>query len=388
MVRFALLIAGALAAGLALGIGIAFVTGVGHFARHDNGGNGSVTYDTSREASSEFEPQRRPQGRAPVARPEVKPGTDVNEPRLPGAATAPPPLTGPAPAPSPAPGEQTAALPPGPKQLVPTQPGGPLPAWRLNAPHVALEPGKPMIGIVIDDLGIDKKGSARAIKLPAPITLAFLPYATHLDEQTAAARAAGHELLVHMPMQPEGSGADPGPNALMVNLSPEEIRNRLDWALARFRGYVGINNHMGSRFTSDAAGMDVVLADLKRRGLLFLDSRTAGSSVGFKRARALGVPAAVRQVFLDDKLTREAIDYRLHEVEIRAKRSGHAIAIGHPHDVTLEAIEAWVPTLAAKGFQLAPVSALVETGGTETVVVPPKETIQGRDGVPSSALQK
>ncbi len=241
-----------------------------------------------------------------------------------------------------------------------------------------------MIGIVIDDLGIDKKGSARAITLPAPVTLAFLPYATHLEEQTEAARAAGHELLVHMPMQPEGSGADPGPNALMVNLSPEEIRNRLDWALARFRGYVGINNHMGSRFTSDAAGMDVVLADLKRRGLLFLDSRTAGSSVGFKRARALGVPAAVRQVFLDDKLTRDAIDYRLHEVEIRAKRSGHAIAIGHPHDVTLEAIEAWVPTLAAKGFQLAPVSALVETGGTETAVAPPPEPAHPAPEQPAS----
>src|SRR5690606_36224555 len=125
--------------------------------------------------------------------------------------------------------------------------------------------------------------------------------------------------------------------------------------------------HMGSRFTADVAGVDVVMADLNARGLLFLDSRTSKETVAFDRARARGVPAASRQVFLDGTQTREWVEGQIRELEGRALQDGHAIAIGHPHDVTLDALEAWLPTLAAKGIQLVPVSAMVADGAALAV---------------------
>ena len=106
-----------------------------------------------------------------------------------------------------------------------------------------------MIAIVLDDLGIDRRRGARAIDLPATLTLAFLPYARELADQTAAARKRGHELLVHLPMQPHSDDWDPGPNVLEIELGEAEVRRRIEWSLRQFEGYVGVNNHMGSRFT-------------------------------------------------------------------------------------------------------------------------------------------
>ncbi len=311
-----------LAAGLALGLGL------------------GLLFEPPRERAEA--PRAVPQAAVPVPMPAPAPAYEAPEaaPLLPpGTAAVPPPILGTA--------------------LPPVQEAA-LPAWRRHAADVPLDPGKPMIGLVIDDLGLDHARSARAARLPAAVTLAYLPYAPAVAAQAAAARAAGHELLVHVSMEPEGD-ADAGPNTLKAGRPPEEIRARLAWALGRLEGYVGINNHMGSRFTADAAGMDVVLAELHLRGLLFLDSRTTRETVAYTRARLWGVPAASRQVFLDDTRTREAVERQLRELERKALAEGRAIAIGHPYDVTLDALEAWLPTLAGKGLQLAPLSALVES---------------------------
>ena len=241
-----------------------------------------------------------------------------------------------------------------------------LPAWRRHAAPFAPVRGRPRIAVVIDDLGLDAARTERVIELPAPLTLAFLPYGPDLGARTARARARGHELLVHVSMEPEGGSADPGPHALGVGQGPEQIRARLDWALGRFAGYVGINNHMGSRFTSDPEGMAVVLGELKARGLLFLDSRTTAATVGYALARAAGIPAAERKVFLDRTPARDAVDAQLAEVERLARRDGAVIAIGHPHDATIEALAAWFPGLAEKGLQAAPVSAVVRHRSVRT----------------------
>ena len=113
--------------------------------------------------------------------------------------------------------------------------------------------------IVIDDLGIDQRRTKKVIALPGPLTLAFLPYGYNLKTLTASAVANSHELLVHLPMQPQAVDADPGPNALLRSLSETEIRNRIEWSLSRFDGFVGINNHMGSDFTTWERGMSVVM---------------------------------------------------------------------------------------------------------------------------------
>ncbi len=219
---------------------------------------------------------------------------------------------------------------------------------------------RPRIAVVIDDMGIDRRRTRRAIALPGPLTTAFLTYADDLPEQTAAARAAGHELLVHVPMQPRNRRLDPGPKVLESDLEASEIRARLAWGLGRFEGFAGINNHMGSRFTTDPEGMAVVMDELKARGLYFLDSRTSGGTVGPQAARRAGVPYVSRNVFLDNINDPKAVARQLAAVERLARRGGRVVAIGHPRDVTLDLLADWLPTLDAKGFDLVPVSRMIK----------------------------
>ena len=234
--------------------------------------------------------------------------------------------------------------------------------WLRNAVPAPKAGGRPMIAIIIDDLGIDRKRSERVAALRGPLTLSYMTYAEDLVHQTHEAHAHGHELMVHVPMQPQSATYDPGPEVLEVGESPEEIRRRLDWGLSRFEGYIGINNHMGSRFTSDAAGMQVVMGELRSRGLAFIDSVTSERTVGAETARQFGVPFAARHVFLDNDLGVAHVRAQLAKTEAYARKHGIAIAIGHPHDGTIEALGGWLPGLEARGFVLVPVSAIIKLG--------------------------
>jgi uncharacterized protein len=232
------------------------------------------------------------------------------------------------------------------------------PTWLRNAvAHPPLD-DRPAIAVVLDDLGMNRANTAAINRLRAPLTLAFLPYAGALDRQTQAARAAGHELLVHVPMEPVGKEW-PGPGALVSSLDDREILRRLRTQLQSFDGYVGINNHMGSLLTADRGRMAIVMAEMRRDGLLFLDSRTTGASVAAAEARRLGVPHATRDVFLDNDIDAPHIERRLAELERIARRHDMAVAIGHPHDATIAALRRWLPTLEAKGFALVPISTIV-----------------------------
>lgn len=253
----------------------------------------------------------------------------------------------------PPPEPQVSHLPP----VAPTPPA--LPTWQQFAVSPPAVGDRPMIAVIIDDLGLDRNRSARTVALPGPLTLSYLTYAIGLRGQTAEARRHGHELLVHVPMEPDSANAYAGPNAIGMGLPPDELERRLRWALGRFEGYVGINNHMGSRFTADAEGMSLVLAEIGRRGLLFVDSRTSPRSVARSVAQHLAVPFAERNVFLDDDPSADAVRRQLAELERIALKQGYAVAIGHPRDATLAALEQWLPGLAAHGFVLVPVSAIV-----------------------------
>jgi uncharacterized protein len=234
------------------------------------------------------------------------------------------------------------------------------PAWLRFAAAAPRLRDKPLVAIVIDDLGLDHARTERAIALPPAVTLSFLAYAPGLPALTAAARGKGHELIVHVPMEPLNAHVDMGPNGLATTLSRGEVLRRLDWDLDRFEGYVGINNHMGSRFTSDGEAMRWVMEALKARGLMFLDSRTIANSVGAKAAAAGGVPYAERDVFLDDDQRAPAVEEQLRAVEAVARRRGSAIAIGHPHDATTAALSAWIATLSEKGLVLVPLTEIVK----------------------------
>ncbi|MBT4771336.1 MAG: divergent polysaccharide deacetylase family protein [Rhodospirillaceae bacterium] len=239
----------------------------------------------------------------------------------------------------------------------PPAPPASVKTWLRNAVPVSVASGQPMIAVVIDDMGLDRARSERTTALPAPLTLAYLAYGRELDAQTAAASAAGHELLVHVPMEP-GPGTDPGPNALLTSLSAEELARRIDWNLSQFTKFVGINNHMGSKATSDRPSMAAVMTKLRDRGLLFLDSRTSSATVAYSEAEKQGIPALRRDVFLDHDPSPIAVRAALDQVEEIARRQGHAIAIGHPKDATIEALAEWLPDVRARGFALVPVSAV------------------------------
>jgi len=237
------------------------------------------------------------------------------------------------------------------------------PAWRKFAATAPQTAGRPMIAIIIDDMGPDQKNARRAMTMAAPVTLSFLPYADNLTPLVARARANGHEVLLHLPMEPDNSRFHrPGPNSLKTGLSKAELDRRLAWNLGRFKGYVGINNHMGSRFTADAQALRPVIDELRRRGLLFLDSRTTTQSAGRRLALQAGVPYGARDIFLDNERSAKRVAGQLRLVEKIARRNGAVIAIGHPHDETLSALEQWIGDLKQRGFVLAPVSAVIARG--------------------------
>jgi polysaccharide deacetylase 2 family uncharacterized protein YibQ len=234
------------------------------------------------------------------------------------------------------------------------------PAWLTNA-VASIDPGdRPMIAIVLDDVGAAPGDVPGALGLPGPVTLSIMTYASHAAKIAADAHRTGHEIMVHVPMEPINRDADPGPNALLVDLGGAEIARRLDWDLSQFPGYVGINNHMGSKFTQNAAGMRIVLETLKRRGLLFLDSRTIAKSVGDSLAAEIGVTHLQRDVFLDDVIDEADIMKQLARTEAIARKHGVAIAIGHPHRDTVAALRQWIPEARARGFVLVPISAVAK----------------------------
>jgi polysaccharide deacetylase 2 family uncharacterized protein YibQ len=227
-------------------------------------------------------------------------------------------------------------------------------------PEITLppRPARPMIAVIIDDVGLAASGSNQAVNLPPGFTLAFLPYATHLQPLVNRARANSHEIMLHLPMEGRSS-ANPGPNAMLTELNPEQRQQRLLANLARFSGYAGVNNHMGSAFTEDVPGMELVLAEMKRRKLFFIDSRTTSQSAARQAAVDHAVPYAERDVFLDNDQDSHHILIQLAETEARAKAHGTAIAIGHPHGATLATLAAWQKGLAKRGFDLVPASRII-----------------------------
>jgi len=240
------------------------------------------------------------------------------------------------------------------------------PAWvRFAAKAPQKKEGIPRIAIVIDDVGLNSKRVDVLLTVPEIMTLAFLPYANNLDRNVDKIRKAGHEAMLHLPMEPLGETIDPGPNALLKKYPLEEIRQKTIANLERFTGYVGVNNHMGSKFTAYPEGMAVVMDVLKERKVLFLDSKTAAKSAGYRLAKERGLPAGIRDIFIDNSIKVPDILSQLNKVESLARRKGLAIAIGHPHKETIEALKQWMPGAVKRGFQFIPITAALIDGPSQ-----------------------
>jgi len=231
-----------------------------------------------------------------------------------------------------------------------------------EAPAVAApeEVAGPRVAIVFDDLGQHIAPVERLLAMGEAFTFSVLPYLPHSQEAADLAYGAGEEVLLHLPMEPQGyPKADPGEGALFVDLPEAELVRRLDDALHAVPHIDGVNNHMGSRFTEEPAGMAVVMEGLRRANLFFLDSRTTPNSVAEMAAAEMGVPFATRDIFLDNDRSEAAVAGQIDRLIAHAVEAGTAIAIGHPHPETLAAVEEGLPRLRAAGVTIVPVSQLV-----------------------------
>jgi polysaccharide deacetylase 2 family uncharacterized protein YibQ len=213
--------------------------------------------------------------------------------------------------------------------------------------------GKPKIALVIGGLGLNSKGTREAIEqLPADVTLSFVPYADGLQGWIDLARANGHEVLLEAPMEPNDyPDNDPGPYTLMAAGKPAETTQRLDWLLSRAVGYFGVTNYLGSKFVTSDAGMGAFMADLRARGLAFVDDGSAARRNG-------DLPRASADRVIDDQLAGDAIDKQLLALEASALQNGQSLGAGFAYPITLAQVRAWAAGLSQRGYQLAPASAL------------------------------
>lgn len=243
---------------------------------------------------------------------------------------------------------------------------GDLPRYLRNAhPQADIPADTPVIAVILDDMGVHVEHSEAALTLPPQVTFAFLPYGRGTADQAKRAHQSGHEIMVHIPMQPlprkDGTAADAGPNALTIDKPANELARLTALNIEQLLPYaVGANNHMGSAFTGLAATMRPVLEVLAHEQLLFVDSLTTADSAVSAAAKGLSLPLLTRDTFLDHVITRKKIDASLAHTERVAIEKGYAIAIGHPHPATVAALQDWATTLAEKNLRLVPISHLVQ----------------------------
>lgn len=221
--------------------------------------------------------------------------------------------------------------------------------------------GSSMIAVVIDDVGLSEPFVKEMEKLSKPLTASFLPYGASNQKQAERLKAAGHEVMLHVPMMPHVP-ADLAPVTLSPEMPKEEVQKDVDEMLDRFGdvGMTGINNHMGSLFTERAKSMGYVMEILKKRGMFFLDSKTSSKSVGKAVTTEYGVPYIARDVFLDNENKYDYVMGQLKQAERIAAKRGYAVAIGHPHSQTLKALQDWMKDVEARGFRLVHLSELVK----------------------------
>jgi len=217
------------------------------------------------------------------------------------------------------------------------------------------------LAILLDDAGQELDLLQAAAALPKEIGFAIVPFLPKSAESAEALHGSGHEIWLHLPMEPQTYPADnPGPGAIMMSMTTNELRAAVHAAIDDIPHAVGVNNHMGSKVTSDLKTMTWIMQELKARDLAFIDSRTTSRTVAEVAAAGLGVPVNRRHVFLDNERDRTAIRRQLEEAVRRCRLEGEIIAIGHLDPVTIEVLTQELPGISKRGADLVRPSALVK----------------------------
>ncbi|MBA7582853.1 hypothetical protein ES708_24791 [subsurface metagenome] len=226
----------------------------------------------------------------------------------------------------------------------------------LLRPRIA---ARPRIALIIDDIGYSIPRARQFLSLNIPITFSILPRVPYSRDLAVEISDHGHEVMLHQPMQPYDSSLDPGPGALYEGDDPSRISGIIEENISGVPLAIGVNNHMGSRFTECQREIHQALKVIKNNDLFFIDSRTSNNSKAFKTARNLHLTTDRRNVFLDTVRNESTILYRLHQLKRCARRYGHAIGIGHPFPETARAIEYFLRDLPASDISFVHISKVM-----------------------------
>ncbi len=236
----------------------------------------------------------------------------------------------------------------------------PFSAYRRPVDSAAIS--GPKIAVVVTGLGINEQGSLDAIdSLPADVTLAFAPYGRSLETTVAAARTAGHEVMLEIPLEPfDYPQNDPGPHTLLTGEQPRANLEKLFWLMSRFGGYFGVINNMGARFTASAADLAPMMEELGTRGIGYLDDGSSNRSVAPQLSGVNKVPFARASQMIDANPARASILSALASLESEAVQTGSAIGIVSALPISVGTLAEWARDLDGKGITLVPASALMK----------------------------
>jgi len=218
----------------------------------------------------------------------------------------------------------------------------------------------PKAAFIIDDLGYETEVAKKIMELEYPIALSILPFLQYSKFTAEEGKKNNKEIMLHLPMEPNNSGANPGPGAIKSYMSEEEIKLAVKKCILDFPYAIGVNNHMGSKITENREIMEIVLEEIKGYNLFFIDSMTTKDSIAYEVAQEMEIKSAVRSVFLDNENDMEYIKGQMLEVQETALRKGEVIAIGHSRINTYYVLKRMIPELVRAGIEIVPVSELVK----------------------------
>lgn len=232
----------------------------------------------------------------------------------------------------------------------------------LYAKPPALKIGlRPKVAIVIDDLGGETSISQELLRWDLPVTFSILPFTAHAKTLALEAQRKGKEVILHLPMEPHDyPKIKPGKGMLLQEMEEKELLHQLSKDIEAVPYIKGVSNHMGSRLMEDPEKMKIILSELKRRGLFFLDNRTTPQTVGLQTAKSLGLKTNERTLFLDHSQNENDVKQQLEKLIDVSLSTGKAIGIGHPHPSTIKSLKEMIPKMQEKGIDIVPLSSLLE----------------------------